>query len=156
MGSKFSFTNTTAGTSVPTTKLATSSSYAKTMDEPTEARFSNKTCTLDQGEVITFRSREIANVATVQQVLYPARVQSGVEYGVRIDELLRTTNADGDILCDEPIVATLTIKNPKSSNITDEVISTVIARLLGACYSETEQKYRWGDLMRSALVPTED
>lgn len=156
MSSSFSFTNTTAGTSVPTTKLAPSSSYAKTMDEPTEARLSNKSCTLDQGEIITYRCREIANVATVQQVLYPARVQSGVEYGVRLDELLRTKDSDGNILCDEPIVATLTIKNPKSSNITDEIISQVVARLLGACYNESEGRYRWGDLMRSALVPAED
>lgn len=156
MGSSFSFTNTTDGSSVPTTKLAPVSSYAKTMDEPTEARLSNKTCSLDQGEIVTYRCREINNVATVQQVLYPARVQSGVEYGVRIDELLRTSAADGTIICDEPIVATLTIKNPKSSNITEEVISTVVARLLGACYDETAKKYRWADLMRSALVPAED
>lgn len=156
MNSSFSFTNNTAGTSVPTTKLAPVSSYAKTMDEPTEARLSNKTCALDQGEILTYRCREIANVATVQQVLYPARVQSGVEYGVRIDELLRTTAEDGSIICDEPIVATLTIKNPKSSNITEEVISQVVARLLGACYDETAKKYRWADLMRSALVPAEN
>lgn len=156
MGSTFSFTNTTPGATVPTTKLAPVSSYAKTMDEPTEARLSNKTCSLDQGEIITYRCREIANVATVQQVLYPARVQSGVEYGVRIDELLRTTAEDGTIICDEPIVATLTIKNPKSSNINDETVNTVVSRLLGACYDETAKKYRWADLMRSALVPAED
>lgn len=156
MDSKFSFNNTDAGTSVPTVKLAPVSCFAKTMDEPTEARFTNKTCSLDQGEILTYRGREIANVATLQQVLYPARVQSGVEYGVRLDELFRSYNADGSIMCDEPIVASLTIKHTKSSNITVDVINEVFSRLIGACYDETSKAFRWGDLMRSALVPVED
>lgn len=156
MASQFSFTNTTAGSTVGTVKVGPVANYAKIMDEPTEARMTNKTCSLDQGELITYRSREVDKVSTNLQVLYPARVLNGVEFGARVDELLRTTDTDGKIVCDEPIVATLTIKAPKSSNISTDVITTVVSRLLGACYDETAKKYRWGDLMRSALVPVED
>lgn len=156
MTSAFSFTNKTAGQTVGTTALGMATNYAKTSDEPTEATLTNKTASLDQGEVITYRCREINQVATTQQVLYPARVLNGVEFGVRIDELLRTTDAADAIVCDEPIVATLTIKCPKSSNINNDIITTVVTRLLGACYDQTANKYRWDDLMRSSLVPVQD
>lgn len=156
MTSSFSFTNVTAGDSVSTVALAPVTNYAKRSDEPTEAVLTNKTCTLDQGELITYRCREINQVSSGLQVLYPAKVLNGVEFGVRVDELLRTKDSAGAIVCDEPIVATLTIKCPKSSNMTTGVIDTVVARLLGACYDETTNKYRWADLMRSALVPIEN
>lgn len=156
MTSAFSFTNTTAGQTVGTVAIGAASNYAKTSDEPTEATLINKTASLDQGEVLTYRCREINQVATSQQVLYPARVLNGVEFGVRVDELLRTTDSAGAIVCDEPIVATLTIKCPKSSNINNAIITTVVNRLLGACYDQTAKKYRWDDLMRSSLVPTQD
>lgn len=156
MTSSFSFTNTTEGATVSTVSLGVTANYAKTSDEPTEATLSNKSAALDQGEVITYRCREIAQVSTVQQVLYPARVLNGVEFGIRIDELLRTTAEDGNIVCDEPIVATLTVKCPKSSNIKSDTITTVVSRLLGAAYDQTAKKYRWDDLMRSSLVPTQD
>lgn len=154
--SSFAYTNKTAGSTVGTVAVGPVSNYAKITDEPTEAVLTNKTCSLDQGELITYRCREIPQVGSKLSVLYPARVLNGVEYGIRVDELLRTTDANNQIVCDEPIVATLTIKNPKSSNITDAVITEVISRLLGAAYDETAKAYRWGDLMRSALVPAED
>lgn len=155
--SSFSYSNVTAGTSVATTKMGPTTNYAKVMDEPTEARFTNKTASLDQGELVTYRSREIANVSTYQAVVNPPRfTPAGVEYGVRVDEILRTVNAEGDIVCDEPIVASLTIKHPKSSNVTSAIVTQVVTRLLGSVYDETAKAYRWDDLMRSALVPTED
>lgn len=154
--SSFSFTNATAGQTVPTAALAPVTNYAKTSDEPTEATLTNKTCSLDQGEVVTYRCRDIREVSTVQQVLYPAKVLNGIEFGIRVDELLRTKTEDGNIVCDEPIVATLTIKTPKSSNINASIIDTVVSRLLGAAYDQTAKKYRWDDLMRSSLVPIEN
>lgn len=157
LDSSFSFTNTTAGGTVSTVALGLATNYAKTMDEPTEARITNKTASLDQGELITYRSREIPKVTTDLQVLYPARVLNGVEFGIRIDELYRTTDeTTGLIVCDEPIVATLTVRCPKSSNMTSEVITEVVSRLLGAAYDQTAKQYRWDDLMRSSLIPDND
>lgn len=156
MTSTFAFANKEAGATVPTTAIGACTNYAKKTDEPTEAVLTNKTCTLDQGELVTYRCREINQVASGLQVLYPARVLNGVEFGVRVDELLRTKDDGGIIICDEPVVATLTIKCPKSSNMTTDVINTVVNRLLGACYDQTANRYRWDDLMRSALVPIED
>lgn len=154
--SSFSFTNNAEGESVATVAINPVTNYAKTSDEPHEATLANKTCTLGQGEVITYRCRDIKDVSTVQQVLYPARVLNGVEYGIRVDELYRTYDEQGNIVCDEPIVATLTIKNPKSANMTSDVITQVVSRLLGAAYDQTTKSYRWDDLMRSSLVPIQN
>lgn len=152
--SSFSFTNVTSGDALPSTAVGLVTNYAKTMDEPTEARLTNLTAAVDQGELVTLRCRRVARVATEQQIMYPARVEAGVEYGVRVDEILRTTAPDGRIVCDEPIVASITIKHPLSSNINDELITQVFNRLLGCCYDTTNKKYRWGDLMRQALLPS--
>lgn len=154
--SSFAFTNSTAGKSVATTNVGLVSNYARIMDEPTEARLNNLTAPVDQGELVTLRCRKVARVATEQQIMYPARVEAGVEYGIRIDEILRTVDPNGVIICDEPIVASITIKHPLSSNISDEIVTQVFTRLLGACYDQTNSKYRWGDLMRQALLPTSD
>lgn len=156
MTSSFSFTNTSEGSTVTTVAVNPVSNYGRIKDEPTEAQLSNKTCTIDQGEIITYRCRNVPNVASQIAVLYPAKVTAGVEFGVRLDELLRTKDGDGNIVCDEPIVATLTFKCPKSSNINAGIIDQVASRLLGACYDETQSKFRWDDLMRSALIPSEN
>lgn len=154
--SQFAFANVTDGSKVGTIALGPVTNYGKKSDEPTEAILTNKTCPTDQGELVTYRARDIETVNTNLQVLNPAKVLNGVEFGVRVDELLRTADGNGNVLFDEPIVATLTVKAPKSSNITASVITTVVSRLLGACYDETKKSYRWDDLMRSCLVPTEN
>lgn len=156
MTSKFTFTNTTDGTTVPTVAIAPVTNYAKTSDEPTEATLTNKSATIDQPEVITYRSRKIDRVATVNPISYPCKVSDGVEYGIRLDEVLRNTDDSGCILWDDPIVVSLTIKHQRSAFVTNEIVTQVVSRLLGAAYDETAGTYRWDDLMRSALVPVEN
>lgn len=152
--SSFSFTNTTAGGTVSTTAIAVGSNYGKVLDSAEEVRVNNKTCALDQSEMISYRCRDLNTVNGLVKPVYPARVTNGIEFGVRVDELLRTVDANGIALCDEPIVATLSFKTPKSSHITDAVVTQVFERLLGACYDQTGKKYIWNDLMRSVLDPT--
>lgn len=156
MASTFAFTNTEEGGAITSQKLSMVTNYTKTSDEPTEATYNNRTCPVDQSEIISYRCSDIAQVNTVQQVMYPARVLNGVSFGVRLDELLRTTDDAGNIVCDEPIVATLTIKCPKSSNMTYNIINTVFLRLIGSLYDETTGQMRWNDLIRSGLTPVEN
>lgn len=153
--STFSFTNTESGkVTVPTTDLGVMENYAKTADQPTIAILSNKTCTLDQGELLTYRANDIGSVTTSLKSRYPAPVQSGVQYVIKLEELMRTVQGDGTYM-DEPIVAYVTIRHPKSGNITQEVVNSIFSRLLGAIYKE-DGTTRFQELMRSALVPTED
>lgn len=154
--STFTFTNTTAGDNATMVALGMVTNYAKTTDEPTEAVLTNKTATIDQPELVTYRGRKIDRVATQNTISYPCKVSEGVEYGIRLDEVLRNKDAAGNILYDDPIVATITFKHQRSAYVTSEILTQVLSRLLGALYDETTNKFRFNDLMRQALVPTEN
>lgn len=153
----FAYTNKTAGTDMASVAIGIHSNYAKVVEKQEgSVTMANKTTPLDQGELISYRCRGIDRINTSQIVQHPAPVQSGLEWGVKMEEILRTKDADGNIVFDEPIKVTLTFQNPKSNNITDAVITEVFSRLLGACYDKTASKYRWSEIMRSALEPAED
>lgn len=154
MKSEYGFTNVGACTfNITPVDLAPVSNYAKITDEPTVAVMSNKTTPLDQGELLTYRCNDVDHVSTSQSIQNPAPVRNGVQYVVKLEEILRTTTDDGTIVCDEPVVAYLTIRHQKSGNITSALVEQIVKRLLGACYYENGTA-RFDDLMRSALVPT--
>lgn len=153
---EFSFQNNTTGLSIPTVDLGLVDNYAKIMDEPNEVRLTNLTASADQGELVTTRSRRINRVATELQIMYPARVEAGVEYGARLDEILRIYDANGVILCDLPIVCSVNFKHALSPYITDAIIEQVYGRMNGVCYSQTEKKFRFGEWMRQALSPRQN
>lgn len=146
-------TNVTVSTKTsPITELSVVSNYAKIEDEPSSCVLSNKTCPLDQGELVTYRCSEIPKVSTAQKLQHPAPIKNGVQYVVKVEEILRTKDANGNIICDEPIVAYLTIRHQKSGNISEALVQQTLSRLNGALY-KLDGTSRVGDLMRSALVP---
>lgn len=155
--SRFGFTNTTAQSFKPeVTKIEASTNYALIEDEPSKCVVSNRTAPIDQGERISYSFQKLAKVASDQDILYPATVKDGVQYAIRVEEILSTTDsADPTFRVDEPIVAWLTIRHPSTNRITSTVLDTVVSRLLGAIYKD-DGSTRFGDLMRSALKPTED
>lgn len=157
--STFGFTNVTAFTdTLNPTLIGPSANYAKIGDEPTYCILSNKTAPLDQGELITYRANEIKKISTSQTLQNPLPIKNGIQYVIKAEEILRTKDADGNIIGDEPVVAYLTIRHQKSGNITSGIVEAVVQRLLGACYLDggTAAIPRWNDLMRSSLVPTSD
>lgn len=154
--SKFGFTNTTASTKVTITPIDVKvvDNYALKEDEPTRVVEDNKTCPLDQPEVVSFMCRDIPHVNTSIVNQYPAPVSNGVQYIISLEEILSTTDDTvPGYRVDDPIVASLTIRHPKSGNITANHIQTVLNRLLGMCY-KTDGTSRFDDLMRSALKPS--
>lgn len=155
--SSFGFTNSTANAKVTIAPIALGicDNYALKEDEPTSVIEDNKTCPLDQPEVVTFRCRDIPKVNSEITNQYPAPVTSGVQYIISVDELLSTRDDALNYRVDDPIVATLTIRHTKSGNITSEHIQTVVKRLLGACY-KADGSSRFDDLMRSALKPSQN
>lgn len=157
MTSSFSFSNTSAmsGVTVAPTDLKPVSNYAKIEDEATVVTLSNKTAAIAQGELLTYGCQPIKSVATKQKSTNPGKVAEGVQYQVRLDELLRTESSDGSIVYDEPIVAYLVVRHPLSSNITASHIGTCVTRLIGACMRE-DGTFRFDDIMRSGLTPNAD
>lgn len=134
--------------------LGLTTNYALVTDEPSEVRLDNKTAPLDQGEIVSFKAREIPKVATSLKNYYPAPVTTGIQYVVEAEEMLSTTvEGDATYRVDEPITAYLTIRHPKSGNITQAHIVKVMQRLIGACLND-KGEWRFEELMRSALKPS--
>lgn len=150
----FSFTNTSESeVTLKPIALGLISNYALVTDEPSEVRLDNKTAPLDQGEIVSFKAREIPKVATSLKNYYPAPVTTGIQYVIEVEEMLTTTvDSDATYRVDEPITAYLTIRHPKSGNITQAHITEVLQRLIGACLDD-EGNWRFEELMRSALKP---
>lgn len=135
--------------------IGLTTNYALTADEPDECQIKNVTSPVDQGETITYQCRNISNVATSLENLYPAKVTTGVQYVVKIEDLISvTSDTDPEFRVDLPIVASLQIRHPKSGYISDEVVTTIVNRLLSASM-KNDGTWRFDDLMRSALKPTE-
>lgn len=154
--SGFAFTNACTALASPT-GLGLKTNYAKIEDEPTQAKLSNVTAALGQGETVTIQSRKIDTVNTLQDIIYPSLTSKGVSYGVRLDEIFRDDAASANgVVFDYPIVAELKIRHSMHAGITNDVIASVVARLVNACYDETTKAWRFNDLMRSAIVPDED
>jgi hypothetical protein len=131
------------------------SNYAKIEDEATVVTLTNKTAAISQGELLTYGCQPIKSVASKQKSTNPGKVKEGVQFVVRLDELLRTESTDGSVVYDEPIVMYLVGRHTLSSNITSAHINEVFQRLIGACMRE-DGSFRFDDLMRSGLNPNAD
>lgn len=133
-----------------------SGKYALTTDEPDICKLSNVTAPIDQPEVVSFGCQDVGSVNSSIRNLYPPKVKAGVQYTVKLEELLRTTDSeDATYRVDDPIVATLTVRHTKSSNISSANVDTVIRRLV-SCLFKADGTSRVADLMRSSLKPTVD
>lgn len=162
MTSKFSWTAAEeSAASIKKDKISPLTNFAKVEDTATSCILKNKKCGLGQGEVLSFQCTPVKNISTKQDVQYPARVGGGIQYVVRLDEILRTYTtyeqqgtqvATGDVVQDDPIVMYLTVRHPSSSAITPDVITSVFKRLLGAI-TRDDGTFRFDDLMLSALEP---
>lgn len=155
--STFGFTNTSAGgNTVTPLALGLTSNYSLTQDNADVATLNNKTAPVDQEEVISFRSRSLGNVNSTLNIQYPSKVTSGIEYSLKIEDTLSTTDSgDADFRVDEPIICTVTFRHPKSGNIGSDQVATVFLRAISALM-KADGTWRFDDLMRSAERPVVD
>lgn len=155
--SSFAFTNTATrqGVTVPTTDISPIATYAKVEDESTAVRFKNKTAPIDQQELLSFECSPINQVNTKLKLANPGKVSEGIQYAIRLDEILRTVNSDGVILQDDPVVMYLTVRHTNNAYIKSTDIETLFKRLCGAV-TRDDGTYRFDDLMLSALDPAAD
>lgn len=152
--SKFGYTNVTPSTdTVAPIKIGPCTNYAKIEDEVDACVLSNKTTSLDQGELISYKATKLDKISTSQLIQHPSPVRNGIQYVIKAEEILRTTDATGTIIMDEPVVAYLTIRHQSSSNITNALVAEAVTRVLGACRRE-DGTWRFDDLMRNALDPS--
>jgi hypothetical protein len=155
--SAFSYTNKTAGSNTVTPlALGLTSNYALAQDIQDQVVLNNKTAPIDAEELVAFRSRTIKDVNSNANIQYPAPVKSGIEYSLRLDEVLTTTDSsDASYRVDEPIVCTIAFRHPKSGNIGNSQIAEVFLRAISSLM-KADGSWRFDDLMRSAERPIAD
>jgi hypothetical protein len=155
--SSFGFTNTTdSGNTVTPKALGLTANYAVKTDTADTAVLNNKTAPIDVEEIVTFRSRDIQTVNTGLNIQYPSPVKKGIQYQVMVEDTLSTIDtADADFRVDEPIVMQLTVRHPKSGNITNAEVGTVFTRLISSLM-KADGSWRFDDLMRAAERPVVD
>lgn len=155
--SSFGFTNTSLGThDVDQIALGLTSNYSLQEDAADVVKMNNKTAPIDKEELISFRSRTGKKIATELNIQYPSPVSNTVEYSVRVDDVLSTTDtADANYRIDEPIVVSIAFRHPKSGNITSTHVATVLQRAISALM-KADGTWRMDDLMRSAERPVVD
>lgn len=150
------FTNKTLSEhSMPSYALGIKTNYSCVEDEPSCEVLSNKTCPLDLGEKITYRFNDIDKVTTSLTVQNPSKVRNGVQYVAKDEFIQRTSDANGNVLYDEPVVAYLVVRHQKTGTITPEVVNMAVQRVIGSVL-KADGTTRFGDMMRGALVVTED
>lgn len=132
------------------------STFALVKDEPDNCELINNNSLLDVGEKLSYSAINVNNVASRLDNQYPAPVNSGVQYVVRLDEqLLLTSSGEASFKEILPVTAYVTIRHPKSGEISSSEIDTIFQRLIGACL-KSDGTTRFSDLMKSALRPTTD
>jgi hypothetical protein len=154
--STFGFTNTTAGQhDVDQVALGLTQNYSLSQDIADVVRLNNKTAPIDQEELVEFRSRNV-KISTPLNIQYPSPVTTGIEYSVRLDDVLSTTDStDATFRIDEPITCVVTFRHPKSGNISGTHVATVFQRAISALM-KADGTWRFDDLMRSAERPVVD
>lgn len=155
--SQFGFSNNEALTkTVSPVNIGIVSNYNPTQDEPTDVRLVNKTTPVDQDEQISYRCAKLNNVNLDIDVPNREDGKQYVQYVIRLDEVLRTTDdKDPTFVVDEPVYMALTVRHTKSSHFTNDKIASLLSRLIGAAMY-ADGTYRFEDLMRGALRPAKD
>jgi hypothetical protein len=155
--SEFKFTNTTDGSHTVTQKaIGITTNYASIQEDSSTAVLNNKTAPIDAEEIVTYRSKNLPKVDTGLNIQYPSPVKTGIQYQIMVEDTLSTTDsADPSWRVDEPIIAQLTIRHPRSGNITNDIVGQVVTRLVSAAM-KADGSWRFDDLMRGAEKPVID
>lgn len=155
--STFGYTNVTRSSHTVTPFLpGVTTNYAVTKETADHAELSNKTCPIDLEELVSYRSKIVPQVNTNLNIQYPSKVKSGVQYVITEEAVMSTTDSDdATFRVDEPIVAFLTIRHPRSGNVTNSAVGEIVERLISHC-KRADGTWRFDDLMRGAERPIAD
>lgn len=157
MTTTFGFSNTTTSQSRSTTLCdpGVLENYALVLDEPTECRLINTTAPVDREEILSYRAKDMSKINTNLNIQNPSPVAGGIQYQVQLEALLTTEDAETGFRVDEPIVVQISVRHPKSGNITPYHVSEMIQRAISLMMVDSGA-WRIKELMRSSLKPTTD
>jgi hypothetical protein len=136
--------------------IGITTNYASIQEDSNTAVLNNKTAPIDAEEIVTYRSKNLPKVDTGLNIQYPSPVKTGIQYQIMIEDTLSTTDdSDPSWRVDEPVIAQLTIRHPKSGNINNDIVGQVVTRLVSAAM-KADGTWRFDDLMRGAEKPVID
>lgn len=155
--STFGFTNVTDATdTLKHVQIKPVTGYSVRKDDPDQCVLLNSSTLYDQPELVTYQVGSLKRIPSLIDNTHPPKVVEGIQYGIRIDELLRVSSSTNDTYVEDlPIVMNLSIKHVRNGQITSAHIETLFKRLLGACV-KADGTTRFNDLMRSAIRPSVD
>lgn len=157
--SAFKYTNTTAttGKSVSLYDMSETTNYALVQDEPTRVELNNVTTPINAGEILSYRCKKVPTVRTnLEMPKNTTLTNKGIQYAIQLEaDLVTTDSADPTYRQDDPVVMYLTVTHPLSGYVSDALLGQHLSRLISACQKE-DGTWRFSELMRSALKPTED
>lgn len=131
--------------------------YARVVDEPGCVVVSAKDAALDTSELLTYRYSDVKKVSTTMENQNPPKVKSGVQYVVKVETLLRVDDATSPSgKTDLPLVGYLTLRHPRHAAITNAELEKLTQMVFGASYDYTKNKFRFEELAKGAVTPTED
>jgi hypothetical protein len=157
MATSFGFNNKAASSTRTTTLCdpGVLENYALVLDEPTECRLINTTAAVDREEILSYRAKDMNKINTNLNVQNPAPVAGGIQYQVQLEAILTTEDTTTGFRVDEPIVVQISVRHPKSGNITPYHVSEMIQRAISLMQTDSGN-WRIKELMRSSLKPTTD
>lgn len=158
--SQYTYSNTTeTGAVLKLIKINEQTDYGIVSDEPTACSMANVTAPIGQDEIITNFCTPIKNVNSSLQMANPAPVKNGIQYGVKLEGTLVTTDStDTSYEVDEPIVVQISVRHPRSTNFTSTLVNQAVQRAYSAFYGNLfdQDTDHIAQLMRSALQPMAD
>lgn len=150
MTSDFTFTNKLTDES---NKLG-KDNYAVVTSDPGKVILENITTNVDATEIITFLGSYSNGCSTTLPISATTRpTEKSVQFQIKVEDTLRTLDDKQAPIEDDPIVAYLTVRLPRSGAVSNENIATVVNRVLAAC-KDGQGNYRFDELRRLALEPT--
>lgn len=154
--SKFSYTNKTdSQKTLGLYSLGLTTNYTQDKTN-TKCVCKNRVSDLDAEERITFTSTPLARTDTSLQILYPAANTKSVQYDIKVEEVLSTTDSDDpSFRVDNPIVMSLQVRHERTGFINESVLTEVWKRLNSAIL-KADGTTRFMDLARESEAPIAD
>lgn len=149
---------TSVGTIQPASLSFDTDFAKKEASDANSCIITNVTSPYDRPETIRYAISRISNIYSGSglEAGYQAPNRAGTSLLIQDVTILTSEDAATGIRVDYPFSAHLVLKIPYSAVVTDAVLNTVLARLLGACFEKSGSTPgpRLSKLIRGALIPS--
>lgn len=135
------------------------SNYSLVLEDPGHVKLENKTCPIDQPELVTIKgmyTKSANSELTYKPKAAVAGPEAYTQFLVKLDDVATTKDSTTSEVVEENIVtAYMVVRCARSGNLPDSLIRTLVDRLY-AITKKDDGTDRIPDLRRLGLRPTSD